>query len=259
MATQMTRLGTKKSARIQAAKNAETARRLKVVRTLLEITQAQFAERLGVSYDLVLAVENRRKMTPDFAERVMRATGVRPDWLLANEGSTDAPKSVLGLPLGAHDLRRPPAKIVDPLSPESMCIDDFCRSLAELLRAAERKNRFGIAAYYVMKMLDAAKHDLKLKALALEESEYNVPLWLYRDHRFGEEFDYPNGVRADDLYVTWRMLSPSARVQWSNAIADTDRKRFVADIGRIQKAVEASFNARQKRQSCVPKPLAKKA
>jgi transcriptional regulator with XRE-family HTH domain len=223
--------------------------RLKTVRKIVDDTQKEFARRIGVSYPYVLSVETgQRGMSRSLAELVLRATGVSPEWLLDESASPNSPISIFGKPYTAEVAKelmekgRNPAVPVDPLGDESGQIDDLCQFLAELLRAAVRKGRYGVCRYYAQRLIAETRSNLGLENLADEESHYNVPDWL-----FGEDFESGGEMTPSQMFQAWQMLSPAGRVRWSDAMIDErDRELLLDDIDQMRIAVETSFTAKRR-------------
>src|ERR1700732_2532352 len=75
------------------------ARRLRTVRDLNRLTQAELGRRIGYSEIYVQKIEGSlHDMTERFAESVAHVTGISWNWLLGRTGKDSAPVDGVGVP-----------------------------------------------------------------------------------------------------------------------------------------------------------------
>lgn len=240
--------------------------RLKAVREIIGDTQEALARRIGVSYSYVLSVETgQREMSQKFADLMMHATGVSPDWLMNATASPRNPMSHSGMfrnPVTSMFYRlsrepftrewfekwaekpRLPFHQFDLDGDEERLIDDYCTALASMMRGAAQKGRFNVCAYNVHKMIDATKSKLGLK---VRDDDAELPIWL-----FGEEFDSEQETTTPtEIMAAWRILSPAGKTKWANAFAGNkgDREALLEEVSGAHAAIKASFSATRKPRS----------
>ena len=203
-------------------------------------------------------------MSQNFADLMMHAIGISPEWLMDEAASAENPVSHSGMfksPAAStfyHLSNEPftrewfekwtekprlPFVQIDPDGDEARIIDDHCVALASMLRGAAQKGRFSVCIYYVRRLLETTKSNLRLKI----QDDDGIPGWL-----FGEEFESDEGTTTPtEIMGAWRMLSPAGKTKWSNAIAGnkSDRESLLNDLDDARAAVEASFSAKRRPRS----------
>jgi len=152
--------------------------RLKALRKEIGLTQADLAARSGVSYPYLLAVETgQRELSLSLAESIACATGVGPLWLLGTEGKASHPLTPTGGSytrenfLSAFGKSEPLAEI-DPNDEDSAETLRQSHQLTALMRAARRKRRFPVAAYFFRKMVSDTTRKLELDRIYRKELEH---------------------------------------------------------------------------------------
>ena len=247
-------------------KNRIPHERLKVLRKTLGFTQQQFAERVGVSYSYILAVETgQRPMSKKLAMLISIATGVSSVWMIGTFGSPAKPLNEMREPYTREyfekhfGLLKSRVKDEDRMQDdlnhgdEGALIEDLCENVARLLRASHKIGRFWACRYLLTEMLEEIEESLSKAdagrsagrvgnfagVLAAENTD-GLPSGL-----FGTKNPWGDNSTTGPLEFmdAWRLVSPLGKFRWSDAMKGDKRKRdnLLSDFESLLEVVKASF------------------
>lgn len=223
--------------------------RLKALRKIVGMTQQKLAEKCGVSYPYLLAVETgQRPISEKLARRISFATGVSKDWLLYAPGTTDRPFDAYGTydekSFARHcqfDASRYPGHDFGDVGDEMLISSDAIWELGAALRAAWRQGKFNVAALMVREFVKTMEADLKLTSDMVEERHNDIPTEVF-------EADLNNELPSfRSIHLLLPFLSPLARYKWGKAFEEGGKKQeeFLEDIKNISELIEHSFSLKE--------------
>ena len=246
-------------------KKRTTHDRLKVLRKIIGLTQQQFAERVGVSYQTILAVETgQRPMTKRLGVLVACATGVSAFWIMDESASPAKPLNELQEPytreffekhFGLCREARDERYIQDELNygGVGVAIEDRCEFLASLLRAAHKCGRFWAFNYLAHEMMCEMVETLSgrenkktnraaavfARTLKAEEPNGVPDIFFREDGAFGDDSE----LGPQEAFAAWNLMSPMAKFRWSDAMKGDERgrKHLLEDLESALEVVTASF------------------
>ena len=239
--------------------------RLKGLRKIIGLTQLQFAERVGVSYQTILAVETgQRPMTQRLGMLVACATGVCPFWIMDDGASATKPLNGQQEPytrdyfekrFGLRRAMRDERHIKDDLNHGDVgsLIEDCCERLASILRTAHKCERFWAFNYLAQEMMGemvetlggSKNKDAKRAASVFQraqkaETPSGVPnAFFYKEGAIGGDSE----LGPSEASTAWKLMSPMAKFRWSDAMDGDERERrfLLEDLATASKVVAASF------------------
>jgi transcriptional regulator with XRE-family HTH domain len=220
--------------------------RLKALRKVIGITQAKLAERCGISYPYLLAVETgQRSMSENLAKRISFATGVSKEWLLHAAGTSETPQNYFGKytkkTWEAHcrwEGNKFPHEDFGDVGDELMNSDDVMLRAGAALRASWRKGKFTVALMMLRDFIKSMEEDLQLGNVVKTEFRLDVPNELVDAEHTGEDLPSQNS-----LHWLLPLLSHYGRYRWSLAFTEGGEKkeRFVSEMEDLLAMIIHSF------------------
>ena len=214
------------------------ARRLRMVRHLNGLTQAELGRRSGYSEIYVQKIEGGLGMAEEFAESVAHVTGISFNWLLGRTGKSSAPIDGVGLPYDPRlfENRRRLHADMDRNGFVAGEIHRLCHSLTDALTEAYRKGHYAFISESVRALLTRTCNKLNLRF----RDPHSVSPKLERRVFSGD------GYSADPAFreSLWRLLSPIGVMKWADALEGTaaDRQNVLSEIDSLYELVATSFS-----------------
>jgi hypothetical protein len=238
----------------------ESEMRLKKLLEITGLKGSELAKLTGTSYPLFLKVHGGdRAMSLEYAELIMTATGINPQWLMGKRGSLDAPKTIEDSPFSSETYAKWRQKggqlflLTQSLGESFETVPVKLRRMAwEVVRlgiASARTNRLYVTVYHFTKFINETKQVLGIeKKVTLEEvkflpdNPYNSRLNVFKNPIKENMFESPDESDEDcDLRPTLQILSifnPTFLFELSEGVESKKASEMAKRLEQAQESLD---------------------
>jgi transcriptional regulator with XRE-family HTH domain len=232
--------------------------RLRNLRGVLGITQAELGKLCGYSESYILAAEiGQRKLSLPLAKKVSTKTGVGLSWLLGMEGDDAQPILETGKQLRPEKFHQRKQSLLgathQPTADEESDIHQLCIELSQLMLAVCRKGQLATGKYFFREMVSTIESELRLKSRVDPHSDEDAEqMNALQEYLFAYESDapvYTGRFEREEREDFWQLFSPSAARQWARLFVsgtDDERCEFRQRLREMAALVNQSYSVTPK-------------
>jgi transcriptional regulator with XRE-family HTH domain len=235
--------------------------RLRNLRGVLNITQAELGKLSGYSEPYILAVEiGQRNLSLRLARKISNATGAGLSWVLGMEGNDAQPLLETGMLLQRDRFQQKRRSVLTaahkPSTDEMSDIHQLCLELSQLMLAVCRKGQLVAGKYLFRQMVSTIESELRLKSrVDLQSEAEREQLHLLLEYLFAHESDrpvYKGTLGRVQREALWQLVSPSAARYWAKLFAtntNPERSKFRQVLSKMTDLLNESLRSGSNRDT----------